>query len=509
MAKEKMSFPVFEKTDGDEHITYRLRKEHVDEQDTLTEDQLKDSRVEEKNVIMEALLESKRTGSADKITEKNLNDSKAKFGSAHRNEDAYTGDINKLEEKRLAGHKMEDEKYELAGETPKNLKWWEIELGKDQLKLAEKRKGKVIAQATPFDVAGDETKTSSLQWEYIPSRREDMLNFDNNVQKLVTFSSGSGWITSNTEGAEYLLDKYGIYILKDNGDVVVAIVVGNGVAETVAGTNIDGQHNEPLKKYYEEIMGKIKKEGLRIGDWSSDKLDVAEKDVRQKEFAKSDKKQVVAQAPVVMDTEIDEDEEDEDDRTALEDFYSPQEYAIAKTMRIVQDQSQGGDIDLTITFTDATGDEDLIRDAAYHKIIVTHPELKGKVNQYSFDSPSVSGRHGTISLYLPGLVDTTETFSDVSTVDFNEIDYREVDAGGTPMAIGKITFSSTDNSNITEQAIGFINSKHPDLSITASSLDDSKIDKGEISFAIAKGQNKTASFDFDIHEVKTADIKKK
>ena len=108
----------------DEHITMRLKEQHADAPDKITERQLDDNRFEAKDFIMEKQLEKARTGSADMIIERNLTESKGKFGDL-RNSKTSEGDINKLEEKRLAGDRAELEKYEAAAQTPKALKWWE------------------------------------------------------------------------------------------------------------------------------------------------------------------------------------------------------------------------------------------------------------------------------------------------------------------------------------------------------------------------------------------------
>lgn len=125
----------------DEHITMRLKEQHVDAPNQITERQLDENRFEVKEVILEKQLEKVRTGSADVVTERNLNESKGKFGDL-RNSKASEGDINKIEEKRLAGERTEKEKYEAASATPKALKWWEH--------LKKAGSSKVIKTAKPY-----------------------------------------------------------------------------------------------------------------------------------------------------------------------------------------------------------------------------------------------------------------------------------------------------------------------------------------------------------------------
>ena len=107
----------------DKNYTTRLAPEHVVATNEVTEEQLKKDRVPEKNVTMEKLLEVKRNGGSDQITERNLNTSKSKLVK-HRNAEAYTGDFNKLEEQRVAKKKMEDETSKPASETPEDMRWW-------------------------------------------------------------------------------------------------------------------------------------------------------------------------------------------------------------------------------------------------------------------------------------------------------------------------------------------------------------------------------------------------
>ena len=108
----------------DEHITMRLKEQHEKAPNQVTERQLDDNRFDTKDVTIEKQLEKVRMGSETGITEYSLNTNKGKF-SPLRNDKAAKGDINKLEEKRLAGKPVEEEKYEVASGVQKKLKWWE------------------------------------------------------------------------------------------------------------------------------------------------------------------------------------------------------------------------------------------------------------------------------------------------------------------------------------------------------------------------------------------------
>jgi len=121
-------------------LVQRNKKEKEKESDTITEEQLETSRVPEKEQTLEALLDKNRTGAAEAITEGMLDKKKGDFDIKFRNKDTYDGDINKLEEKRLANDPVEDEKYEVLSETKKGLRWWEKTDSPDGLILANKKK---------------------------------------------------------------------------------------------------------------------------------------------------------------------------------------------------------------------------------------------------------------------------------------------------------------------------------------------------------------------------------
>ena len=122
-------------------IDARLEKARGDtkEPGQITEEQLAgDYRAkEEEETITEDLLEKVRTGSGDALVEGMLNTSKSKLVQ-HRNEDASAGDINKVEEQRLARKdRQEMEKQELANETGKKSRLLDNNTSKsDGLKLA-------------------------------------------------------------------------------------------------------------------------------------------------------------------------------------------------------------------------------------------------------------------------------------------------------------------------------------------------------------------------------------
>lgn len=120
----KFNLVNYKKSDPDAHISRQLEDQRSEAPDSITEKQLEKDRVTERNSTLEAQLEAVRQGSADSIIERNLNTSKGRF-SKLRNESAFKGNISKLEEKRIKGSKMEDETYEAAAQTPKDMRWWD------------------------------------------------------------------------------------------------------------------------------------------------------------------------------------------------------------------------------------------------------------------------------------------------------------------------------------------------------------------------------------------------
>lgn len=142
----KFNLKDYKKTPGDEHIDRRLQDSHKTAPDQINEVQLEDYRSPSPETLIEKTLENKRLGGADEITEKRLDDHKAKFANKYRNPDAYSGDINKLEEKRLKNDPVEKEKYEVASECGKQLRWWEGVKSPDGLKVAQTEKKIKVAQ---------------------------------------------------------------------------------------------------------------------------------------------------------------------------------------------------------------------------------------------------------------------------------------------------------------------------------------------------------------------------
>ena len=146
----KFNLKNYQKISGDEHIERRLQDTHVKEQNEVNEAQLEKARASEPTQITEKQLEKNRTGEATEVTERRLDNVKADFNITFRNAEAFEGDMNKLEEKRLLSDPVEKEKYDAASQKPKAFRWWETKTN-DGFKLANKT-AQVIESLRPLDM---------------------------------------------------------------------------------------------------------------------------------------------------------------------------------------------------------------------------------------------------------------------------------------------------------------------------------------------------------------------
>ena len=304
------------------HTNMRLKDQHVDAPETITEKQFgKKYHTGEPEVTIESQLEKVRTGGADKIIEKNLNDSKSKFGSKHRNAEAYEGDINKLEEKRLSDKKVEDEKYSASSETPKKVRWW------DGLKKSQSNKT---------------VKTAAFGDEDFEEGHE----FDPDV----SFNRLKKMLDPEEEG-----------VIPD-----------------------------------EDFSGNL-----------DDQIDVIEEEDTEKELEK----------------EI------------------PRKMFITRNK---EGQTPMPHINMELAFDpDSFNNEEEIREAALEKVLEIRPNLEGKIDVSNFSQVLSGSIDSKIRLLLVGdeyFTDDGGMDSDESSI-FTNIESEDVDAGGTPMTVGKVTLS--------------------------------------------------------------------
>lgn len=165
MSDKKFNLKNYKKINGDEHIDMRLEECRSEAPNVINEKQLEDYRSTESNVTIEKMLEKNRTGEETEITERRLDTHKAKFANKYRNEEAYTGNMNKVEEQRLQGDPSEKEKYEAASEAPKQFRWWEGVKSPDGLKVAQKKTEKIIVAKEENDEKYEEMTFDKPRFE--------------------------------------------------------------------------------------------------------------------------------------------------------------------------------------------------------------------------------------------------------------------------------------------------------------------------------------------------------
>ena len=400
----KFNLKTYQKIDGDEHIDRRLQESHEEAPNKINEAQLEKGRVEEANVLIEKLLEKKRSGEAEQVTEKRLNDVKANFNIKTRNPEAYKGDINKLEEKRLLNDPVEGEKYETSSKTPKGLRWWELSTEEGH-KLAQKRGLAKIAQhfedvEAVEDAESDEMKFDDPRWQDLPS----------------------------------------------------------------------GEDSEDPEKEF-QITDKSPEMTLSLG--------------------------------------------------------SPAE---RKPMDIVKQKDLAGPVSgiymlLNYDVEDYEGDVQKIKASALHTIIEARPELNGLITSKDLVVKDET-EEGVGQVILRALGDefaAVANKSGESDLDevianvYDEVSYNENEAGGTTTAMGSVkvnTKITPDNEeDILKNAIDFIKTEHPNITISEQSLDTSKIEEGIISYmagvAQESAQELEAQENFDITEVVASTSNKK
>jgi len=136
----------------------------------INEKQLEEYRATESNTLIQKMLEDSRTGEATQTTERQLDTQKSKFNNKYRNKEAHTGNMNKLEEKRLKNKPVEKEEYKASSSTPAKLRWWENVKSPDGLKLANNNK-KVLAKSQELDF-------EQPNWGNLQESPEDIIEQD-------------------------------------------------------------------------------------------------------------------------------------------------------------------------------------------------------------------------------------------------------------------------------------------------------------------------------------------
>ena len=389
----KFNLKTYEKIDGDEHIERRLRVDHSEAPNEINESQLEDGRVDESEVLIEKLLEKKRTGYGESLIEKLLEDSSSKLVQ-HRNSETSAGDINKLEEQRLANEPEEEEEYDLASETPKAFKWWQKNESGDKLKLAQSN----FSPARELFEETDSRDTSSV---------------------------------------------YEMPDIMERDDV--------------------------------------------------DEL--------------SPEEELINDVPGFSEFSI-------DDETEGGDVWISEEHPMG----------QGSGFEIVIGFEPSAfaGDAESLEREIMSLIESKHPELEDVLNA---DSLTIGDGEAFLSVQdvdaFPLVDELDELDDDISiSTRFEEMSYNQKVVGGTVMAIGQIKTDVSDDlfdrEQVVSDAIEFIESEHPDISIDQDSFDLSDLDQGKIGFAVSisrdalnRGSVASTSDDFKIVEAQNLDLKKK
>lgn len=131
-ASEEVTTVTEDQLDGEKWIDSDVNQ--------VTEGQLKNRRWDENNTTIEKTLERVRSGTAHSLTEKRLEKNDSTLYK-HRNPDAHTGNMHKVEEQRLArDYVNEKEEYETASESSPKMRIEKIKPGKDGIKLASVQK---------------------------------------------------------------------------------------------------------------------------------------------------------------------------------------------------------------------------------------------------------------------------------------------------------------------------------------------------------------------------------
>jgi len=171
--------------DGDMPIESKLRvKPAADEPQQVSEAQLDDRREGTEDWLTEKKLENRRTGAAETLRSERLDASDSGL-VMHRNKSAYEGDINKLEEQRLANSPVEKEKYEPAAvfdkRTMKEIK------GDDGLRTASVVKQAVGATEFDIDYPVPSSKTKKddeeSEWATISPGMEEAFGIEPHVSR--------------------------------------------------------------------------------------------------------------------------------------------------------------------------------------------------------------------------------------------------------------------------------------------------------------------------------------
>ena len=189
-------------------------------------------------------------------------------------------------------------------------------------------------------------------------------------------------------------------------------------------------------------------------------------------------------------SEIDKDEDDEDEEID------------GKYPRIDKDDLPTEDDELSrsdkkpLDWWEKNLSKDQLKTALNENDIEPNSELLEKEEEFDIDNIEDAPVENKDDFKINDITDQLE---------FQEVEFQDIDAGGTPMVLGKIKFTGevSDINKLLEQAKNYINEKHPEINLTENFINTDKISENELSFTISKTASRNsrvieASFDFPI-----------
>ena len=407
----------------------------------INEKQLEEYRATESNTLIQKMLEDSRTGEATQTTERQLDTQKSKFNNKYRNKEAHTGNMNKLEEKRLKNKPVEKEEYKASSSTPAKLRWWENVKSPDGLKLANNKK--VVAQKS------QELDFEQPNWGNLQESPEDIIEQDSLA------------LSNDTEDFD---------VMDQNVSPEIQIKKEKLLPN-------------PEKPY---LSGLYMVLGFNPEDFGGN-----EEKIKQAAIEK-----VISEKPELAGLISDDDffgmQQGVDEGTIklrlVGEFLVP----------IIEKQNNPESIAEPIAepiapVTEITQEPELAEPMT--DLGVSEPELAPEQNiEVEDDYDIIDNTDNT---------DNTSDVDVINSIPMEETQYDETNIDGTPMAIGeiKIDLEVTNNrKQISQEAIKLINQNHPELQIEESSLDMSDLDQGIVRYMVGvPDESITASIDdFDI-----------
>ena len=439
----KFNLKNYKPSDGDAHLNQQLADEkRAKIPEDITEKQLETHRASQPEQVTEKQLDAVRQNNEPALPEARLNEAKANFGIKHRNAEAHTGDINKVEEQRLSNkNRNETEKYEVASAPAKDRRWWENKEGNKDLKIAK--------------------KTASLK-DVLKKIAEDIAQGDDDLDEKLAVDSD--FAKEHERDVRRHMEHMWPEMETGVGDEGVDAAPAASAGSLGTHDRLDVDNRRPASPTSSEMLSS------QLPD-SPTKRDFADlSGLREREMWLVEKKDSIGG-------------EDSD------------KYP----------QALGGlpyTVKMTVGFDPAEWPSiDEARVAALHKILEARPDLEDKISTSDISKhPKYVGDQGFLTMRLVGdeyNPDATTNGPDGADVaPFAEEDFNTADAGGTPVYTGKVSIKSdldiSDRETLMRDIVEFLNDLHPELNLTPESI-DLDLSAGTASYAIAAGGERVAA----------------